>query len=470
MSRSSTFVALLFAFACFAGGCDVGASSKTPPPTAAKKTEPEAAPKPPPKPEGLRFEILCEDVPSVPVRLLGHPDGGSFFILGRDGDLYHYDRPLESFPVGKEGRTDAVRRFAGRVTKMKIEGSFAKGDMGTIGMALDPDFLKNGFFYVWYADKKDENVALDRFAFKGGPKEVVASRTNVVRFSRNAPPTPYHMGGIVEFMKDGSLLIMSGDAERPELSQNKKDLNGKLLRIRPKPEGGYEVPADNPHVGDPEWAPEIVAIGLRAPFRGSFDKKGRFYFGDVGSVYEEINLWDGKPCDFGWGRGAKDGKLTDGPTSPGDTVKPLVYWSQKEDLGAAEDPDYNGETRLSAAFGLVYEGFLDDRYAGFLTDKAIFFDVMRGWVRAATRRPDGTFADHRHVGHRQFIADMTLGRDGYVYGVAWARPKALFRARLSHEITEPPPWKPDKGKGADSADDVGSRRDDAAPKPAGDAR
>ncbi|HYC76657.1 MAG TPA: PQQ-dependent sugar dehydrogenase, partial [Planctomycetota bacterium] len=321
----------------------------------------------------------------------------------------------------------------GKIRRVKIDGSFAWGDMGTIGMALDPKFLENRRFYVWYADKPDKNVALDRFEWRDRTSETAGTRVNVITFSRREPPAPYHMGGVVKFLPDGTLLIGTGDAERPELSQDRKDLNGKLLRIRPKDEGGYEVPTDNPHVGDAAWRPEIVAHGLRAPFRAHLRDGKHLYFGDVGAVYEEIDLWKGGAVDFGWGHGV----VSDGPTQPEGTVKPLVSWSQNRDF-AAEDPDYNGETRLSAGVGPIYEGFSQDRYDGFLTGKLIFFDVMRGWIRAADLDAEGNVAGHRHVGHRQFISDMILGRDGYLYGVTWCRTESIFRLRLSHEIKPGP--------------------------------
>lgn len=407
------------------------------------------------KPVGVRFEAVLQrlpNLPRIPVQLVPHHDGGSFFVLGRNGDLFHYDRPLESFPLGKETYPPGTDKYGGRITKVKIDGSYEKGDMGTLSLTLDPDFVTNGFFYVWYADKPDKNVALDRFTWGKDPAAVVASRTNVIRFSRRDPPAPYHMGGVAKFLPDKTLVLMIGDAERPELSQDRKDLNGKMLRIRPKPEGGYEVPADNPHVGDPAWAPEIVCHGLRAPFRGFLRKGKELWFGDVGSVFEEINVWSGGAQDFGWGRG----HLTDGPDVPAGAEKPLVWWSQARDY-AAEDPDYEGETRLSAGFGVIYEDVAQDRYAGFLTGKGIFFDIMRGWIRAGRITDDRKIVDHAHIGHRAFVADMVLGRDGYVYGVTWDAPVSLFRLRLADEIKKSP-----KPAASAPAEPAGPRREHAA--------
>jgi glucose/arabinose dehydrogenase len=393
---------------------------------------------PPRKPTGLRFETVLQrlpNLPPIPVQLVPHPDGGSFFILGRNGELCRYDRPLEAFPVTGEALPPSAAKFPGRISRVQVDGSFASGDLGTLALALDPDFTTNAHFYVWYADKPGKNVVLDRFTWGPVAADVAKSRVKVIGFSRRDPPAPYHMGGVLKFLPDKTLIVMSGDAERPELAQNRLDLNGKLLRIRPRygAEGGYDVPADNPHLGDAEWRPEIVCSGLRAPFRGFLRRGKELWFGDVGAVFEEVNVWRGGTVDYGWGHGP----VTDGINAPEGTEKPHVVWSQTKDF-AFEDPDYDGDARLSAGFGVIYEDVVADRYAGFLAGKALFFDIMRGWVRAAEIGADGRLGEHRHVGHRSYISDMIVGRDGYIYGVTWDAPVSVFRLRLSHEIKPAP--------------------------------
>ena len=64
---------------------------------------------------------------------------------------------------------------------------------------------------------------------------------------------------------------------------------------------------------------------------------------------------------------------------------------------------------------------------------------------------DGRIEGHRHVGHRQFVADMIIGRDGYIYGVTWDAPVSIFRLRLSHEI-----------KATSKASNVAATADDTA--------
>ena len=393
------------------------------------------------KATGVEFENVLvgggkkpKPVPPVPCALQSMPNGQGFYVLGRDGDLWRYSTPLESLPFREKRNDPGAETHDGVIVKARIEGSFAYGDMGTIGMTLDPGFHSNRYFYVWYCDAKGkagDNLLLDRFTDGTTAKEIEASRTNIITISRSDPPKPFHMGAVLTWLTDNSLVIFTGDAEQPELAQDKKDLNGKVLRIVPLAGGGYAVPKDNPHVGDTAWAPEIIASGLRAPFRGatSVDRK-YVWFGDVGADHEEINVWKvGATANFGWGLTA----VSDGFLKKDGVTDPQVVWTPSEDY-SSEDPAYTGETRLSAAVGVIYDRRAPDRYQGLLSNKVVFFDIMRGWVRCGPILRGDSMADHAHIGHRVFIADMLVGSDGYIYGLSWGRPEALFRMRIKGEL------------------------------------
>lgn len=412
------------------GGRDDGKKSEGSDRKGAKRTDYTVRPN---ARQRVWFETLLSKpfVPTMAVKLLPYPDESGFFILSRNGDLWSYDLALDAFPLSAPGSAEAKmghkKQPAG--IRIKVDDVAGRADLGSIGGTLDPNFAVNRFIYIWYTDKKDENLALDRFTWTGDAAAITKSRTNVIRFSREGPPKPYHMGGIVQFLPDGTLLIASGDAEREHLSQEKKSLNGKLLRIKPKlgPEGGYEIPADNPHVGDPEWAPEIMATGLRAPFRGFLLDGKHLVFGDVGSIFEEVNVWSGGPTDFGWGHGDNN----DGPNMGAGIKKPILWWNQKEEF-ACDDPDYMGEIRMSA-FALAVYSSPNDRYAGLLTGKLIWGDLQRGWIRAGKLTADLQCPEHEHVGHLQSLSDLFIARDGYAYATTYAGPARLVRMRLAEE-------------------------------------
>lgn len=380
------------------------------------------------------FESLLAHplVASQAVQLVPFPDHSQFFILSRNGDLYNYQVPLESLAFNAVDSIEATKKgqaFKGPGLRLKIDNVAGRADIGSIGMALDPKFDQNRFVYIWYADKPDQNVALDRFTWGPDTAAVAKSRVTIISFSREKPPKPYHMGGIVKFLADGTLLIASGDAEREELSQDRKNLNGKLLRIRPRlgPEGGYDVPDDNPHVGDPEWRPEIVASGIRAAFRGFVDAGKSLVFADVGAVFEEINVWTGGAANYGWGLEHN----LDGPTDRAGTTKPFLWWCQEKDF-SGDDPDFSGEIRMSAFAGLRYSGD-NDRYQGLLTGKVIWGDLMRGWLRAGDLDLVRGMPTHEHIGHLPFVTDMVQGKDGYIYCITCIGPGRLYRMRLTSD-------------------------------------
>ena len=102
----------------------------------------------------------------------------------------------------------------------------------------------------------------------------------------NNTATSSHNGGQLQFGPDGYLYWSVGDDENSANAQDVANLLGKILRIDPRGSapGQYTVPADNPFVSGPPGArPEIWALGLRNPWRFSFDRAtGAMYIGDVG--------------------------------------------------------------------------------------------------------------------------------------------------------------------------------------------
>jgi glucose/arabinose dehydrogenase len=126
-------------------------------------------------------------------------------------------------------------------------------------------------------------------------------------------PQPFanHNGGQLAFGPDGYLYIGMGDGgsagDPLNNGQSTGTLLGKILRI--DVEGGtalpYDVPPDNPFVGVAGYRPEIWALGMRNPWRLSFDRgTGDLYIGDVGqNLYEEIDFQpagDNVGRNYGW--------------------------------------------------------------------------------------------------------------------------------------------------------------------------
>jgi glucose/arabinose dehydrogenase len=169
------------------------------------------------------------------------------------------------------------------------------GERGLLSMAFDPNYASNGFFYVDYTgDGVDAGGALgdihvDEFHVSGDPNVAnQASRRTVLTFPHSASN---HNGGQLQFGPDGGLYISVGDNANGANAQSLANFYGKLLRIDPHAAGAM---------------PSIWSLGLRNPFRFSFDHlTGDLTIGDVGaSSREEIDL---SPASVGFGQGANFG-------------------------------------------------------------------------------------------------------------------------------------------------------------------
>jgi glucose/arabinose dehydrogenase len=153
-------------------------------------------------------------------------------------------------------------------------------------------------------------VQINEFRVSSDPNVADASSRRIVwSFSHGATN---HNGGQVQFGPDGYLYISVGDDAVPSNAQSMSNPYGKILRIDPHGAvpGGHAVQPDNPFAGSPGATQEIWSLGLRNPFRFSFDRiTGDMTIGDVGSsgpsVAEEIDFaaasaGRGRGANFGW--------------------------------------------------------------------------------------------------------------------------------------------------------------------------
>jgi len=178
-------------------------------------------------------------------------------------------------------------------------------ERGLLGFTFHPQYPANGRFFVDYTRQPDGATVVAEYRRSIDPD--IASRTESVLLVIDQP-FANHNGGMVEFGPDGFLYIGMGDggsANDPgNRAQNVNELLGKILRIDVDQAGGglpYGIPADNPFAGAPAGRGEIYALGLRNPFRFSFDRAtGQLLVGDVGqSSWEEIDLVT-RGANLGW--------------------------------------------------------------------------------------------------------------------------------------------------------------------------
>jgi glucose/arabinose dehydrogenase len=187
-------------------------------------------------------------------------------------------------------------------SKIRASGS----EQGLLGLAFHPRYAENGRFFVGYTDNAGRNT-VERYQVSADPDRADAA-TGVTLLSID-DPAQNHNGGNVVFGPDGMLWVGTGDGgasgDRYQNGQNRQALLGKMLRLDVDNGEPYAIPADNPYVGNSAYLPEIWAMGMRNPWRYSFDRTtGDLWIGDVGqNAFEEIDrVPAGSPggLNFGW--------------------------------------------------------------------------------------------------------------------------------------------------------------------------
>jgi len=170
----------------------------------------------------------------------------------------------------------------------------SSSEQGLLSVAFPPDFDTSELFYVNYTDRRgDTVVARFRLLERDPPLGDPASEQKILEI---AQPAGNHNGGQLQFGPDGYLYIGTGDGGRAGdpwgNAQNPGELLGKMLRIDVAGTDTYRIPSDNPFLDWSDVRSEIWALGLRNPWRFSFDRaSGDLYIADVGqNAYEEVNL------------------------------------------------------------------------------------------------------------------------------------------------------------------------------------
>ncbi len=200
-------------------------------------------------------------------------------------------------------RSGRVKIIAGDGTTMStpfldIDARVAQtggfSEQGLLGLAFHPDYKTNGYFYVHYT-RNGGDGRISRFSVTTDDPNI-ADPDSEKEILTVGQPFGNHNGGDLKFGPDGYLYIGLGDGgsfnDPGNRSQNPQELLGKMLRIDIDNGDPYAIPADNPFVNDPNVLDEIWSIGLRNPWRYSFDKvTGDLWIGDVGQdAYAEIDL------------------------------------------------------------------------------------------------------------------------------------------------------------------------------------
>ncbi|MFC2030545.1 PQQ-dependent sugar dehydrogenase [Chloroflexota bacterium] len=182
----------------------------------------------------------------------------------------------------------------------------SSSEQGLLGLAFHPDYENNGLFFVNYTSLQGATTVA-RYAM-GAETNRADAGSEVLILSLDQPAAN-HNGGHLAFGPDGYLYIGTGDGggsgDRYGNGQNGQTLLGTMLRLDVDSGLPYVVPATNPFAGRPNARDEIWALGLRNPWRYSFDRlTGDLYIADVGqNQYEEVNFQpatSGGGQNYGW--------------------------------------------------------------------------------------------------------------------------------------------------------------------------
>lgn len=353
---------------------------------------------------------------------------------------------------------------------------------GLLGLAIDPNWEQNHWIYLYYSPVGDEVVnQLSRFVFDEKTGLDRASEKVLIKVPVQRDEC-CHSGGGLQFGADSCLYIAIGDNtnatddyavidERPgrgpwdaqKSASNTMDLRGKILRIKPLPDGSYLCPAGNLFVKEdvlvsnsytnqppttsnqqPIGRPEIYIMGCRNPFRIATDPRRKMLlWADVGpdasepdtargpAAYDEINCAPAAG-NYGWPYFIADNKayrdydhatqkagawfdpqhpFNDSPNNTGardlPPAQPALIWYP---YGPSEEfpllDEYEGEGGRCAMVGPVYYADrypeatrLPDHYDG----KFFIYDWMRHWIMAVSIDSTG-----KYLGMERFAGDVSL--------------------------------------------------------------
>lgn len=343
-----------------------------------------AVAEPPPAPKRM---------PWTTSRIVGSPDPPSPYVTELAFPRLKFDEPLDITSGPGSPRLFVTERF-GRVFSFPVDRQVEKADLlidlnphygrpprtvSTYGFALHPKFAENGYVFITIVPhperEEPKGTRVSRFKVSGDPPVAdPKSETVIIQW-----PNGGHNGGALDFGPDGYLYIATGDAsgiaDQYLTGQDMTTLAGKILRIdvdRSENGQNYAIPRDNPFVGQSAMRPEIWALGLRQPWKFSFDRRsGDLWCGNVGQdLWEQIYLIE-KGGNYGWS--VMEGShpfRPERPRGPGPILMPVVEHDHANFRSITGGFVYHG-TRLPELQGAyIYGDYDTGRIWAFRYDRA----------------------------------------------------------------------------------------------------
>jgi len=314
----------------------------------------------------------------------------------------------------------------------RVINNSGQSEQGLLAMEFHHDYLNTGWFFVHYIGN-DGNTVISRFEVDANNPDIANPASESIIFTLQQP-FGNHNGGSIKFGPDNMLYIGMGDggsANDPEnFSQNPNSFLGKMIRIDVDNGLPFSIPTDNPFVNSPDTLDAIWALGVRNPWKFSFDNAtGDLWIGDVGqNEYEEINFQSVNSAggeNYGWRcREGNNDNITSGCVGP---FEP-----------AAVEVPHTGTNHCSITGGYVYRG--NENMFGSTTPIYLFADYCSSAIFGAYPESNGT-SDFAFVELDRFQGNGfgTFGEDsnGELY-IAAANNGRIFRinAECNIEIDE----------------------------------
>lgn len=266
------------------------------------------------------------------------PPRAELVASGLDSPVLALSPPGEErlLAVEQTGRVRWIRDGRPAGTYLDLSGlTAAAGEQGLLGMAFHPGFAENGRLFVDLTDRDGDTRVLELTAEPGADRVDPGTAREILAVEQ---PYPNHNGGHLEFGPDGLLYVGLGDGgsggDPEERAQDTGTLLGKILRIDVDAADPYGIPPGNPFADGAGGRPEILLVGVRNPWRFSFDPAdGDLWIGDVGQGEREevdrLALDEAPGANLGWDR--MEGSLPfEGATAPAGHVPPVAEYGHDE--------------------------------------------------------------------------------------------------------------------------------------------
>ncbi|HJT19729.1 MAG TPA: PQQ-dependent sugar dehydrogenase [Nitrospira sp.] len=256
--------------------------------------QPPQAPSAPPSSTSLTFQPVAQGLTGALYLTAPPGDASRVLVVEQGGTIRLVDLP-----------SGAVRTLPFLdITALVTSG----GERGLLGLAFDPDYAANGRFYVYYTNVNGD-IVIARYVRDASNGDTGDPASAVPLLTVPHPTFANHNGGMLAFGHDGCLYAGVGDGgsegDPNNRAQDRSQLLGKILRLDPETGQPCANGITNPFGGANE-RPEIWSLGLRNPFRFSFDRvTDDLYIGDVGQdTREEVDVARapnaGRGLNFGW--------------------------------------------------------------------------------------------------------------------------------------------------------------------------